>query len=100
MPIPSSEIASPRNCTRFQEFTGVAASESLHSHIATNGKSAKRTPTLAPTRCHSHPKPQSDERKKKWAALDANLMPAANFARHFAMLQACLDELGDSLDAA
>jgi len=100
VPIPSGEIASPRICTRFQEFTGVASSEPLHSRIATNRKVAKRTPTSAPTRRHSHPEPQSDERKKRWAALDANLLPAANFARHSAMLQACLDELGDSPDAA
>ena len=55
-----------------------------------------RTPSTDPSRRHSLPQPKSQERKKGWSAVLANLFPAANSSRRSAMLRACLDVLGDA----
>ena len=98
MSIPGGMDSSPPNCIRFEEFTGQAASEPFLSRIPSNRNGAKNTPTSAPPHC-SLPEPKSNERKKRWAALDSNLLPTPNFARRSAMLRACLDVLGDAPDA-
>ena len=100
MTIPVGVNSSPPNCSRFEEFTRVATSEPLCSRIPSNRNSAKNTPISAPIHYHSLSEPKSNGHKKRWAGLDANLLPTANFVRRSAMLRACLDVLGDAPDAA
>ena len=78
---------------------GIAASEPLRSHNPRRENGANRMATSAPARRHSLPEPKSSERKKRWAAIYANLLPTDNFPRRSALLKACLDALDDACDA-
>lgn len=55
-------------------------------------------PLSAPSRRQLLPQPKSEERKKRWSSVLANLFPAGNASRRSAMLRACLDALGDAED--
>lgn len=78
---------------------GIATSEPLHSHNPRRSNVPERMTTSAPTRRHSLPEPKSSERKKRWAAMDDNLLPTDNFPRRSALLKACLDALDDASDS-
>lgn len=93
------EHSSPSCCEPLEGSIGNATSELVHFRLPRSETGAKRMTTSAPTRCHSLTEPKFDERKKRWATMHINLLPADNFARRSAMLKACLDVLGDAPDA-
>lgn len=93
------EHSSPPFCVPLEGSIKIAASEPLHSRITQRKNGAKNMIASTPTHCHSLPEPKSDERKKRWAMMDVNLLPSDNFARRSAMIKACLDVLGDAPDA-